>query len=590
MYVLKPYELFELLKQAVPQPNLTIENIAKLLYLYRDGNLPVKESTAYMNKVLSKIGVKAKGNRCLRGELCICFVHMKMCNRPNAPLGVDELCERYDLERIEVEKDPYFRNFCYYLCPVLDIVEPVKHSEFIIQNILVPLSGAHGIKYISGSKEAPRTRIRYKAFEIESHWFRPKTLSMIDGIEPRPSPRPTDGGLIMKRSIQFIADPASKIRLKSNKKVSDQSLPLSSGSLRVDKTDYITGTGNTITGSTPDTNIISCTTIGTTTTATTTTTTTTAPHNLNAYKPYLMQDSAVELPKGRRQASCPRPRKRKRPLTDSQNPHFGQPSSNSNNSNSSTMYANHEIFSNPYQKEEFKQPLCYTNNYETMHNRAQYAPDPQYVHNRAQYVPDPQYVHNQTQYVPYPRVQYVPDPQYVLDSQPGPQYVQNTSSTAGIHFVTAVYSQENSQEQCSQEYSEESQRNHHSALPLPHPIQQQYNMMMSCNRYIEEEDYSSHYMTEEGYNKPSFYPSYDGFIAIPLSESNYPTGRYAPSAALSVGNEVYRQSMYLPSDHLPLPPPATAVSVEHEDDELLQACTEALVKIGYNVKSLHVGV
>ena len=176
--------------------------------------------------------------------------------------------------------------------------------------------------------------------------------------------------------------------------------------------------------------------------------------------------------------------------------------------------------------------------------------------------------------------------------------------------------------------------------------------MMSCNRYSEVGDYSSHYMQETGHNKPSFYPSYDGFIAIPLSESNYPTGRYAPSAALSIGNEVYRQSMYIPSDHLPLPPPATAdrgvvmyapsdhlplpppaaadrgmvmyapsdhlplpppatadrgmvmyapsdnalppaataVSVEHEDDELLQACTEALVKIGYNVKSLHAGV
>ena len=177
-------ELFELLKSAVLEPNLTIEAIAKLLFQYRDGNLPVKQSTADMNKALGKIGIQGKGNEEIRAELCICFVHMKMWNCDEVPLkllGVDELCKRYDLHRFDVEKDPYFSRYCCYLCPVLDIVEPSKHKNFIIQDVLVPLSGARGIKYITGSgKENSRTMIRNKAFGLESRLLRPKTLlSMI---------------------------------------------------------------------------------------------------------------------------------------------------------------------------------------------------------------------------------------------------------------------------------------------------------------------------------------------------------------------------------------------------------------------------
>ena len=638
MYVLTPDELFELLKLAVPEPNLTIETIAQLLYQYRDGNLPVKQSTADMNKALGKIGIQGKGNRGIRGELCICFVHMKMWNRHDVPLGVVELCKRYDLDRFDVERDPYFRRYCYYLCPVLDIVEPGKHREFIIQDVLVPLSGARGIKYITGSgKEASRTMIRYKAFEIESHWFRPKTLTMIDGIERRPSPRPTDGGLIKKRSMQFIANPALKIKLNCNQKFPDQSLPLASGLLRIDRTDYLTG--DTI--STTNTNL-----------TTNTTSTTTASNNLNAYKTYVVWENVVEFQKGKRKAysSYPRNKKPKLPPGYSQNPDSCQTSSNSNNSNYNTMYTNKEVLNNTNEEEKQKRSLYYTNNYE-------YTPpaneDSQYVHNPPQYVHNPQH--------------------YVVDSQPGPQYIQNISATTGMHYVTP----ENSQEQCAQEYSEESQRNQLSTSPLPHhnPTQQQqtskpskpglfasyadalfdaqlavhhqqrqYNLMMNCNHYsphyIEPGGYSSHYMIEGGYNKPSFYPSKDGFIAIPhTSESNYPTGRYAPSVALSMGNEMWKRGVqqgsaaaagvdrvmymqsdygqrtpapttafadrgmmyhalpphvaadrgmmkYMPSDHAP---PVLAPSpVEHEDDELLQACADALVKIGYNVHKTRV--
>ena len=184
MYVLTPDELFELLKLAVPEPNLTIETIAQLLYQYRDGNLPVKQSTADMNKALGKIGIQGKGNRGIRGELCICLVHLNMRNRPDFPLmllGVNELCKRYDLQRVDVERDPYFPRYCYYLRAALSIVEPAKHKDFIIQDVLVPLSGARGIKYITGSgKENSRTMIRNKAFGLESRLLRPKTLlSMI---------------------------------------------------------------------------------------------------------------------------------------------------------------------------------------------------------------------------------------------------------------------------------------------------------------------------------------------------------------------------------------------------------------------------
>ena len=176
-------EIYELLKQAVPAPNLTIEAIKHLI---RRGDAMVQQSTADINDDLRKNGVQGKGNRGIRGELCICLVHLNMRNRPDFPLmllGVNELCKRYDLQRVDVERDPYFPRYCYYLRAALSIVEPAKHKDFIIQDVLVPLSGAYvdGIKYITGGgKEASRTMIRYKAFELESRLLRPKTLlSMI---------------------------------------------------------------------------------------------------------------------------------------------------------------------------------------------------------------------------------------------------------------------------------------------------------------------------------------------------------------------------------------------------------------------------
>lgn len=173
-------DIYQLLKSAVLKPNLTIEAIAKLLFQYRDGNLPVKQSTADLNKALDEIGVQGKGSRGIRAELCICFVHIKMWNCHEVPVDVFELCQRYDLLRVDVERDPYFHKYGYYLCAVLDIVEPDKHREFLIQDVLVPLSGAKGIKYFTGSnRESSRTMIRYKAFEIESHLLRPKTVDMM---------------------------------------------------------------------------------------------------------------------------------------------------------------------------------------------------------------------------------------------------------------------------------------------------------------------------------------------------------------------------------------------------------------------------
>ena len=179
-------EIYELLKQAVPAPNLTIESIKQLIW---EGVVMEQQSTADINDDLRKNGIQGKGNRVIRGELCICLVHIKMWNRPDVLLkllGVDELCKRYDLKRVDVEKDLYFPRYCYYLHAALSIVEPAKHKDFIIQDVLVPLSGARGIKYITGSgKENSRTMIRNKAFELESRLLRPKTLlSMIASGSP----------------------------------------------------------------------------------------------------------------------------------------------------------------------------------------------------------------------------------------------------------------------------------------------------------------------------------------------------------------------------------------------------------------------
>lgn len=198
-------ELFMLLKQAVPQGELTIESIARLLYNYRNKCIPTKLSTGDMNKELIEIGVKGKGKRKVRGELCICLIHMKMWSETNIipAREVDQLCESYDLRLSDIVNDVYFRSYCHYLIPALDIVEPVKHREFIIQDVLAPISGAYvaGIRYITGGgKETTPTSIRNKVFEIESRLLRPKTVQHLNALNSQLLPRLNDTFQVSQKS------------------------------------------------------------------------------------------------------------------------------------------------------------------------------------------------------------------------------------------------------------------------------------------------------------------------------------------------------------------------------------------------------
>ena len=198
-------ELFILLKQAVPQGELTIESIARLLYNYRNKCIPTKLSTGDMNRELIDIGVKGKGKRKVRGELCICLIHMKMLSETNIipAREVDQLCESYDLRLSDIVNDVYFRSYCHYLIPALDIVEPVKHREFIIQDVLAPISGAYvaGIRYITGGgKETTPTSIRNKVFEIESRLLRPKTVQHLNALNSQLLPRLNDTFQVSQKS------------------------------------------------------------------------------------------------------------------------------------------------------------------------------------------------------------------------------------------------------------------------------------------------------------------------------------------------------------------------------------------------------
>ena len=175
-----PDELYTRLANVVKEPTLIFAAVERLVEIYAGQQLPSNLSTADMNSSLAKIGVTGKGNRRARGELCMCFLLMKLWNRREVLPSCRELCEKYGLPRHIVEKDMYFQRFCYYLSLVIELVSPAKHREFIIQDILTPLSGAVGIKYITGGgKEAPRTSIRIRAFEIASNVYRPRSINIV---------------------------------------------------------------------------------------------------------------------------------------------------------------------------------------------------------------------------------------------------------------------------------------------------------------------------------------------------------------------------------------------------------------------------
>lgn len=180
MSTVTPDELYTRLANVVKEPTLIFAAVERLVEIYAGQQLPSNLSTADMNSSLAKIGVTGKGNRRARGELCMCFVLMKLWNRRETLLSSRELCEKYGLPRHIVENDMYFQRFCYYLSLVIELVSPAKHREFIIQDILTPLSGAVGIKYITGGgKEAPRTSIRIRAFEIASNVYRPRSINIV---------------------------------------------------------------------------------------------------------------------------------------------------------------------------------------------------------------------------------------------------------------------------------------------------------------------------------------------------------------------------------------------------------------------------
>ena len=175
-----PDELYTRLANVVKEPTLIFAAVERLVELYAGQQLPSNLSTADMNSSLAKIGVTGKGNRRARGELCMCFLLMKLWNRREVLPSCRELCEKYGLPRHIVEKDMYFQRFCFYLPLTIELVSPAKHREFIIQDILTPLSGAVGIKYITGGgKEAPRTSIRIRAFEIASNVYRPRSINIV---------------------------------------------------------------------------------------------------------------------------------------------------------------------------------------------------------------------------------------------------------------------------------------------------------------------------------------------------------------------------------------------------------------------------
>ena len=180
--ILSSDELFVRLKHTIPQPQLNLQNIENLLKKYQKEPLPSNSKTADLNKILKNISFIGELGGNVRGEVGICLAHIKVWNSKELPQTMDEICKQYDLPVADTSTDLCFMMYCYYLKAVLSIIDPHKHRDFIIQEVLVPISGDYENKSeykTGGGTENARTVRRYKAFELESRMFRAKTVQQM---------------------------------------------------------------------------------------------------------------------------------------------------------------------------------------------------------------------------------------------------------------------------------------------------------------------------------------------------------------------------------------------------------------------------
>ena len=189
-------QVYAIYIDAVRTPQLTVEHVDFFCDHYSTvAVFPSKLTTKEINKILMLLKLIGINNAPLRGELCICLILIKMWTTSdscNVNVPVHENCDalyshynpiKFGSGKKSIPEDKFFSKFCYYLRVAVEVVQVKNLQRFIVENILVPLSGAIGVEYITGTRESDQTGIRYQALGMESGIYRPKDILKVFASE-----------------------------------------------------------------------------------------------------------------------------------------------------------------------------------------------------------------------------------------------------------------------------------------------------------------------------------------------------------------------------------------------------------------------
>ena len=232
-------QVYAIYIDAVRTPQLTVEHVDFFCDRYSIGTVvPSKLTTKEINKILMLLKLIGINNAPLRGELCICLILIKMWTTSdscNVNVPVHENCDalyshynpiKFGSGKKSIPEDKFFSKFCYYLRVAVEVVQVKNLQRFIVENILVPLSGAIGVEYTTGSRESDQTGIRYQALGMESGIYRPKDVPKLFlqsevplSVESSTSSRPLqesnmtlkpEGSMLSKRYYEQTVTPSLK--------------------------------------------------------------------------------------------------------------------------------------------------------------------------------------------------------------------------------------------------------------------------------------------------------------------------------------------------------------------------------------------
>jgi hypothetical protein len=173
------------IQQVLSETTFTMANLQRIVARYLDtAFIAHQQDTRKLNSELRALNIDV--GKPQRAELVICqIILVTWSESPELP-SVADLCRTYGLQEEEVVADQTLAEFVWFMKQALVLVAPRKHMEFLISDVVAPLSEKlSGKRYPAGSgTESIGTMMRYAVFETETGYRRPKSRRLSDPGPP----------------------------------------------------------------------------------------------------------------------------------------------------------------------------------------------------------------------------------------------------------------------------------------------------------------------------------------------------------------------------------------------------------------------